>query len=420
MITVQEVHFNHDNSSSTADAINIRYNQVKNTAITAPEWVKGKKLNPAAYALKQVNGGRVTIKARFSGGAPNSAIKIRALDYYDKPAQIFPGWAGPIARMPIAAVRVVRTVFAGVIFPPNYNQNLLGSVKEKTISFDSNGESKLEEFELVGHKLKPSSGVGSFSTVWDWQQYTNGKWLDFSRTSHKIYAILDHRAGPWNQIFNSGHDNSQLPWIIALDVACVASQGAKTADEIAEKITKWVNDHPLLVYHPNNNFAARGATAWDQFNTAPYLLSVFLAELQKGKTIGLNCLDCANAVIALSNLLGSNLVENPLSTHSKSRPIVAVGGDESKHSEWKEHQWQWHAVAWKDHPNFDAYIYDATLKLDLDLNKQDQVHKPHQPIKMKFGYGRPNEKNYINYLLQNTSTYLTGNWYEFPMIREVK
>ncbi len=419
MLYIYEVHLNHDTSNATNDALNLRYNQVKNSYIKAPEWIKGQKPHPAAYALNKVKGGKVTIKARFAGGPGYKSLKIRAVDFFKKPEETLSIWENIGRGVLRFTARIVERALSDVIYLDKSGDNILGSVQEKTIKFDSNGFSKLEEFELTGHRLNTSTGIGIYTTVWKWQYYENGRWIDFSRTDHRIYTVYDQQ--PNRQDVSGAQDSALLPWADALEVACVAASGAINLDGIAKQITIWINEHPLLVYHPNNNFAAKGITDPTNFSSAPYMLSLFLQELRGNKTFGVNCLDCANAVIAFSNLLGCKLHELPVNLYSKTKPIVAIGGDESKHSEWKEHEWGWHAFAWKERTYWDEKIYDACLKLDLDLNQNDTVHKPHHPVNMKYGSGdKPNGTDYVNYLLKNTNTRLTGNWSEYPVVREIK
>ena len=94
MMRVEEVHFNHDANSATSDALNIR-KTVSGDSIQAPEWKRGAPAQPAAYAASAL-GAHDTIKARFSGGPPNEAREIRAVDAW-APASKPSGFLGRIA-----------------------------------------------------------------------------------------------------------------------------------------------------------------------------------------------------------------------------------------------------------------------------------------------------------------------------------
>src|SRR5262245_23044014 len=61
------ISFNHDSSALTADAMNVRKNFTD--TISAPEWTPGKTAatdSPAAYAIKETQGHKITIKAKFT------------------------------------------------------------------------------------------------------------------------------------------------------------------------------------------------------------------------------------------------------------------------------------------------------------------------------------------------------------------
>src|SRR6266852_5676858 len=69
------ISFNHNSSSLNADAMNVRKNFTQ--AISAPEWMAGKILatdSPAAYAIKETQGHKITIKAKFTI-SPKSATR---------------------------------------------------------------------------------------------------------------------------------------------------------------------------------------------------------------------------------------------------------------------------------------------------------------------------------------------------------
>ena len=47
------------------------------------------------------------------------------------------------------------------------------------------------------------------------------------------------------------------------------------------------------------------------------------------------------------------------------------------------------------------YMYDACIKLALDPDEKDKIHKPLHPVNMYFGDGTKGAKHYINYLLRD-------------------
>ncbi|MGH7551568.1 MAG: hypothetical protein ACREMQ_00900, partial [Longimicrobiales bacterium] len=270
-MTVDEIHFNHDPTSSSSDALNIRVNG-SGAPIVAPEWTNGGPSRPAAYAASAL-GSTVTIKAKFSGGPANKNVKVRALDAYVPPSQT--GCLGVLISI-IAAI--LRGLFG----------NVLGEVDERQVNFDGAGNSTPETFELINHKLK-TAGVGARTTEWKWQYRSHGQWHTFANTKHRIYLVVDVPAGPWTQTVN----DTQLPWTDALDKACAWAHGAITKDEAAARITKAINARPPQSYTP--------ATLFGFYD---YYLTSYMTALDAGAPFQLNCTDCANAVTTFANLLG--------------------------------------------------------------------------------------------------------------------
>ena len=84
MIYLEEIAFNHDPTSATTDAINLRRNATD--WVHVPEWRRGISItaedSPAAYSIGQVAGHTVTIKASLSCTDPNVVTaEVRAVGY---------------------------------------------------------------------------------------------------------------------------------------------------------------------------------------------------------------------------------------------------------------------------------------------------------------------------------------------------
>jgi hypothetical protein len=378
---VEEVHFNHDTSSITSDAITIRKNQAGNP-IQAPEWKRGLPPQPAAYAAAPL-GANVTIKARFSAGQPDSVIKIRAVDAWVPPATP----TGCLGWLIWFISNLIRALFG----------NVLGDTDAQAVSFDGAGLSGLITFTLVNHKLK-SSGVGIRTTDWKWQYHHHKKWHTFDTTQHKIYLVLDVPNGPWNQ--NAGN-NTQLPWTDALDKACLWALGAQTKNEAAEKITIAVNTQPNQSYTPSTIFG---------FGT--YYLSSYLNQLNGGAPFQLNCTDCADAVTTFSNLLGCDLWEGRL-FNMITRKFLTLNGNPSVEADWVSWSWGYHEICWLHQIGQFELIYDGCLQVDMDNNYADLVHIAKHPVKMRFGLNDPNDYRYR--LIQSGN----GNLENIPRRRAV-
>jgi hypothetical protein len=363
---VEEVHFNHDPSGASADALIIRKGP-GGSPIQAPEWRRGFTPQPAAYASAPL-GATVTIKARFSGGPPNGSRRIRAVDTYVAPSD--PG--GCLGWLLLLIAAVLRTLFG----------NVLGDAAERTVSFDANGISGLETFTLAYHKLKTAS-VGIRTTDWQWQQRNphgkGAKWSTFDATQHRIYTVLDTPAGPWTQ--GSGN-NTQLPWTDALDKACAWAAGTTTKDEAAAAVTRAVNTQPLQSYTPATLFG---------FGT--YHLSSYLGQLAGGAPFQLNCTDCADAVTTLSNLLGCDLWEGRF-FDMVTRKFLTLNGNPAVQGDWVSWNWSYHEICWLNAIGQNASVYDGCLQLDMDDDYGNLVHQAMHPIRMTFGTTDPSHYKY--------------------------
>lgn len=353
---IDEVHFNHDTSSATSDAFNIRQN-ASGSAIVAPEWKDGNPSQPVAYARFEL-GPAVTIKARITGASPNASIKIRAIDPWVPPAD--PG--GCLGWLVVLIAKLVRSLFG----------NVLGEVEEKTVTFDAAGDSGVQSFNLIKHKLAVSH-VGKRQTTWTWQAYTGGSWTDIGTTEHTVYIVLEIPKTPWQQSGVAGN-NIQLPWVDALEKACYWGFGADTLDKAAAAITLGINRVPNVSYTP--------AT---MFGSTNYNLTGYLNALDSSSDFIMNCRDCANAVTTFANLLGTNLYEGRFD-NLDTRKFLTLSGDPSVPADWVEWMWGWHEIAWTtDTMDENGLVYDGCLQLDIDNNYADSVHVAHLPVKMVFG-----------------------------------
>lgn len=353
---LEEVHFNHDPSSASHDALTICRNGATG-AIVAPEWKRGFPSQPAAYARDAISGA-VTIKAKFSGGPHGGTVKIRAIDGAPQPPQQS-GCLGLIAAIIDAIVRL----FTG---------NILGQAGATKVSFDASGLSALTTFKLIGQWLTPDGFVSKRETIWKWQYSSNGTWIDFDTSTHTIYVVLGVPNAPWVQ---SG-DASQLPWADALDQACAWALGAKTLDEAAERITTRVNRQHTASYSPMT-----------MFGYTDYNLASYLTHVSSGGSFVMNCTDCADAVTTLSNLLGCSLAEGQFFT-MKTRPFLTLAGDPSDPAAWVVWTWNYHEICWLNDFSSNT-VWDGCLQLDMSNKPGTYVAK--LPVKMTFNAGGPND-----------------------------
>ena len=360
---VEEVHFNHDTSAATGDALNIRVN-ASGGPIIAPEWKRGTPPQPAAYAAA-VLGAQVTIKARFSGGPADGSRRIRAIDAWVPPSTPggFLGWLlGWLSQL-------LHALFG----------NVLGNTDTRTVNFDAAGKSGLVTFALVNHKLK-TSGVGIRTSDWKWQFHHGGHWHDFDTTQHKIYLVLDMPQGPWNQ--NPAGNNLQLPWTVALDKACSWALGVTTKDAAAERITIAINTQSNQSYTPATMFLD---------SSGAYKLTSYLAQLNGGAPFKLNCTDCADAVTTFSNLLGCDLFEGRF-FNMQTKPFLTLNGNPATAGDWVTWNWGYHEICWLHQIGQNELVYDGCLQ--LDMANSPPPHVAQHPVKMPFGMNGPNDYRY--------------------------
>ncbi len=352
---VEEIHFNHDTTSASQDALTICRNASAGAAITAPEWRRSPtKREPAAYA-RDALAGPATIKAKFSGGPPEDTVEVRAVDANEPVRK--PGCAGLIVWL----LESIADALFGTV----------AEVAAKPVSFDASGDSGLETFTLTGPWLGPDGFVSRRDTVWKWQYRDGGGWTDFDTTDHTVYVVLDVPGDPWVQ---SGPP-TQLPWADALDRACRWAVGADTIDEAAERITRRVNRVSNVSYTP-----------WTIFGSGTYQLASYLSHLSGGP-FQMNCTDCANAVTTLANLLGCRLAEGRFNS-MQTEPFLTLSGDPSDPADWVTWNWSYHEICWLNDFSSNT-VWDGCLQ--LDMSNTPGTHQAKLPVKMDFDTPSPDD-----------------------------
>lgn len=374
---VTEVHFNHDTSSHSSDALNIRQDERSGSLIVAPEWQEAQPAKPAAYAAGAL-GGTITVKARFADGPRNGSVDIRAVD-----TQTSPPGNGGCAGILVALLHAVAKALTG---------NVLGEPKARSVAFDGAGVSELAEFELDSPTVA-SRPVGINHTSWRWEALNDGRWTDIGTTQHKIYVVLDTPTAPWQQL-PSADSNKQLPWARALEYACGWAVFQATALDATTRLTERINGHPSQSYTPATMFGSHA-----------YLLSDYLDALDSGTPFVMNCTDCADATTTLANLLGADQVEGRF-FNLDTWPFLTLGGDASDPADWGAWSWNYHETSWVGAMGTDEHLFDACLQLDVDPNHGDAVHTPKLPTDMRFGTNGANDYRY--WLVQSGAASFEG------------
>ena len=291
-LRLEAILFNHDSTSATVDAFNIRRNE--SDFIELPEWRRGvsstAKDSPAAYACSETKEDKaLTIKVNFSfDGTEERDIRARDANLHREPLN------GPDLSQ--AEIDLFQNLNI------NPDGNVLGVVQATTLMLNP-GETGFQPFKLESVRIW-DEGVGADDIVWRWQYRVSGteNWIDFAITTHRIYTVLNEPTAPWLK----DHDpsNTQLPWTQVLDYACEWARGAQDTDEAAERITIRLNElgQQRLVCYSGGSFY----TDTEAFDCTSFL-SLLGGGTGKGNSV--NCDDCAAIVSTFANSVGCNLVQ---------------------------------------------------------------------------------------------------------------
>lgn len=347
-VSLEAIKFNHDPHSATADALNIRRNETE--TVFVPEWRNGVSIlpddSPAAYARDAIGENPITIKAKFKCLDPKiKSVEVRAID----PA------------------RNVEALSAS-------EGNAIGEVAEREITFDANGETEFESFELINvdiHNRGVSSGVSTL--IWQCRLRHSDPWSNLTTTSHRIYTLLDVPNCAWRQQPFDGL-NIQLPWTEVLDYACQWASGAQGIDEAAGRITQAVFDlgRSLVIYDGPSTYA-------DLTFDCTSLLNLLHDDKGLGQT--LNCSDCATIVSTFANAVGCDLWQSRIGTSFFiTNPIRLIGEPDFDNVDF-----EYHEVAWKDECSFDNDLFDACLQVDADEDPSKPPQTGVLAIQTKFG-----------------------------------
>lgn len=370
-VRLEAIKFNHDSSSATTDALNIRRDAT--SFVSVPEWEKGTSTapedSPAAYAIEASQGNTLTVQARFTNLSEDAReVEVRAVDPTVRPQQP-DGCAGLLLSL---LRKLLRALFG----------NVLGEVRARTVQLPAGGTTGFETFELENVRLW-DAGVGARTTTWRWQyrERGGGSWNDLETTRHRIYSLLDVPAGPWEQTPHAP-SNTQLPWTEVLDRACVWAVLAQDRTEAATRVTRAIYDlgNSVIEYDCPNGGAPHYSSGGSFDCTA------FLDRLEGGTGNGqwVNCSDCATFVSTFANALGCDLWQSRMGWGFDLNPLLAIGsGTWQTACGWGS--FSYHEVAWEGACTESEEIYDACLQVDGDPDPTAPPHSALLPTDMTFG-----------------------------------
>lgn len=374
-VSLAGISFDYDPVGTAVDALTIRKNY--GSDISVPEWVPGKALPedaPCAYALSLIEGKTPTIQVEL--------------------------------EIPTSTTRTTMIQATG--------GGILGAIDPTPVTFGSGTSVTITLY--LSHQTLAEGGVQRADVTWNWQYQDGSTWKDMAATKHRVYAILEKPCTPWKQTPN--RTNQQLPWTDVLDYACTWAAGAKSIDDVLNKVTVEVNSGIELEYDTKS-----GASVYTgKYNGISYFLCTqFIAYLKdktgNGKIV--NCTDCATIVTTFANILGTDVMESimtsdpNISAGFSCNEILAIGT-----AVWEvPFGWgfSYHEVAWTGPGCITDYLYDACLQYDTGPNPWGPgPHTPGFPVNVQFSMLQPmpdpfplpdaNDARYRERLATNTNT----------------
>jgi hypothetical protein len=251
----------------------------------------------------------------------------------------------------------------------------LGNVGKRTVAFNANGDSDLLPFEVSGDRIR-ARGVDLTTTEWTWQYRAseNDQFIDFDRSSHRVYSIFGEPTAPWD---------GELPWTEVLEYACAWARGAHDTVNAATAITEQVNAlGPATV-----SYIRSPTYAQDKFNCTD-----FIKLLNRSATTpqGINCDDCATIVSTFANILGCELWQSGMGYFFHTNFIKTIGSSAFEMTGFPRH-----AVAWEYPCEERQPLYDACFQVDADGQPDNvQTVRAVLPANLVFGSGAARENQY--------------------------
>ena len=333
-VHLEAINFNHDHESVSTDAFNIRKNET--TSIALPEWRRGVSVNPedsrAAYSICDTRDHVLTIKARLR--CSDKAIK----------------------QLTIQAIEAADSCST---------HSVLGKVSKTLVTF-VDGVSEFTLFNLQDPKIW-TLGIGVYDIAWSWQYFedSSSSWVEFARSSHRIYTTLNLPQEPWNQQpFDSA--NTHLVWTDVLDRACNWARGvSQEADEASAAIVREVFSlGPGLLEFDEENNACSHYCDDSYFDCTAFLLLLSGNE-SNGRLV--NCSDCAAIVGTFANAVGSKLYQARMATPPSRKGFPLLRHIRIGQSDFSDGEaFRFHEVGWKGACRDSDDVFDACLVINAD------------------------------------------------------
>jgi hypothetical protein len=269
--------FNHDPSSTSNSAMNVRRN--KDFEIPIPEHDRANPRTPressAAYAIAETAETTVFIRVTFRIPSPsNPTYEVQAT-----------------------------------------GGDVLGQLDPIQVLFTELATSQTVDIPLTH---KNFTEIGSYDITWQWlyRPVGNPSWQPLTTTSHRIYLVLAVPQSPWTQTFG----DKRNPWTDLLNECCQMATESKNAVTATKKLTQKIYNNYHLRYDivsgaPRYSFS----TTSSSFNLTNWIHHVLqrnapsnpkfcpgTPEEYKGYWI-VNCYDCAASLALMAKVVGAPL-----------------------------------------------------------------------------------------------------------------
>jgi hypothetical protein len=225
--------FNHDPSSTSNSAMNVRRN--KDFEIPIPEHDRANPRTPressAAYAIAETAETTVFIRVTFRIPSPsNPTYEVQAT-----------------------------------------GGDVLGQLDPIQVMFTELATSQAVDIPLTH---KNFTEIGSYDITWHWLYRPVGSpsWQPLTTTSHRIYLVLAVPQSPWTQTFG----DKRNPWTDLLNECCQMAAESKSAVTATKKITQKIYKDYNLFYDivqgsPRYDFSTTNSS-FDLTNWINYVL----------------------------------------------------------------------------------------------------------------------------------------------------
>jgi hypothetical protein len=351
------------------------------------------------YAVDELSGPTMSIRAFLTRTDPNvSEVEIRAvaIGVPDGEVPWWTPWFSPLMAGSVAVPWVMSWYTAASwlwtqeLFATPASDNILRDSSPTTVRFGA-ADQTAADLAVPVERLR-SAGVGVYEQRWHWQWRSADRteWQWFASTRHTVYGVIGRPTLPWMQLPFVA-ENTQLPWTDVLDVACRWAAGSRTRAEVADRITRAVNDlgrrgiHEYNCVGPGvNNLGSPHYTLIPGFFECTALLARIRGGLGNGPYV--NCSDCAALVSTFANALGCDLWQSRIlgSTPFPVNPTLAIGF-RTWLSACAIGALSMHEVAWADNCGEDDEVFDACLHVDDDPDPTRAPHLARLPVGMRFG-----------------------------------